>query len=383
MIRKIGVFTGSRSEFGLLFPVMRAIDVDDRLELCTIVGGAHNVGDAFPVGAYVPILRADETPASTPRAIGAGVVDLANRFEDLGLDALIVYGDRFEAFAAMIASTQMGLLTAHIEGGDLTQGGTLDDVVRHAMSKLAHIHFPTNSEAAERLGALGEEPWRIHTTGFPPIDLIEEGDFASPAEVVDTLGIDKNRPIVLFTQHPISTSPETAQAEISICMEALRTAQRATDAQVILTYPNGDVGSAAIIAALDAFQKETGAILRETLGRHLYHGVLNICGWNGQGVCVGNSSSGLKETPAFGCPAVDIGPRQTGRLRGINVQHVDCEVSQIAEAIQKGIKDRAYRDAIQAAPNPYGEGNTGPRIAQIISEIDLSDPRLLQKLTML
>lgn len=376
--KRIGVFTGSRSEYGLLLPVMRAIDSAQALDLAVIAGGTHIEGD-LPVAATVPILRTDETPGSTPRAIGQGVVDLVPVLERLDLDALIIYGDRFEAFAAMIAATQMSLAVGHIEGGDLTQGGTLDDVVRHAMSKLAHLHFATNSEAAERLKKMGEEPWRIHDVGFPPIDLIGAGDYAPRDEVTDALGIDPDKPIVLFTLHPISTSPDAAGAEIAECMAALD----GLDARIVLTHPNGDIGSDAIIAALEGFAaKHPGTVLRKSLGRRLYHGLLAICG-AGQGVCVGNSSSGLKETPAFHCPAVDIGPRQGGRLRGENVLHVPCEADAIRQAIRTALSDDGFRAKVRRMDNPYGKGRAGPAIAQVLSETDLHARSLLQKQTIL
>jgi UDP-N-acetylglucosamine 2-epimerase len=160
--------------------------------------------------------------------------------------------------------------------------------------------------------------------------------------------------------------------------------ERARDefgAQIILTHPNGDVGSAAIIAALEAFEGgRSGIALRKSLGRWLYHGVLHFCGVN-RGVCVGNSSSGLKETPAFHCPAVDIGPRQTGRLRGANVLHVPCEADAIFGAIRTALTDEGFRETVRNAPNPYGLGNAGTTIARVLAETTLSDPALIQKQT--
>ena len=167
--RRIAVFTGGRAEYGLLVPVLTAIDAIAGLELLLVSAGDHVAGDAeaFRVAARTPISRKDETPASTSRAIGEGILSVTEALQNLAPDVVLIYGDRFEAFAALIAATQMGLPTAHMEGGDLTQGGTLDDVVRHAMSKLAHIHFPTNDAAAERLRQLGEERWRIPYRWFP------------------------------------------------------------------------------------------------------------------------------------------------------------------------------------------------------------------------
>lgn len=383
--RKVAVFTGSRAEYGLLIPVIRAIAAAPGLEVLLIASGDHVAGDAeaVPAAAQVSIRREDESAGSTPRAIGAGVVAVTEALERLAPDIVVIYGDRFEAFAAMIAATQMGLPTAHLEGGDLTQGGTLDDVVRHAMSKLAHVHFPTNEAAAGRLRKMGEEPWRIHAVGFPPIDLISRGDFAPHDEVAEQLGLDPVRPVVLFTLHPISTAPEDAGREIGVCLTALARAEAELDAQLVLTHPNGDLGSDAIIEALAGFAKaHPGAVLRPSLGRRLYHGLLSLCGAN-TGVCVGNSSSGLKETGAFHCPAVDVGPRQSGRLRGVNVLNVPVDAGAIFEAIRTCLEDGAFRAEVRAAENPYGQGNTGPEIARILGELDLGAAGLVAKKTLL
>ncbi|CAN0603790.1 unnamed protein product, partial [Ectocarpus sp. 12 AP-2014] len=196
----------------------------------------------------------------------------------------------------MIAATQMSIPTAHIEGGDLTQGGALDDVVRHAMTKLAHVHLTTNAEAAKRVRLLGEESWRIHNVGFPTLDLINASDFVDAESVARELNLDATRPMVLFTQHPITTSPDAAQDQINVSLEALEQARLELDAQIILTYPNGDLGSDVIIQALTQWSNaRPDVILRQSLGRRLYHGTLNVCGRVSRGVCVGNSSSGVKE----------------------------------------------------------------------------------------
>ena len=382
--RKVAVFTGSRAEYGLLVPVIRAIEAAPDLDLLLIASGDHvaNDAEAVPVAAQVSIRREDETAASTPRAIGRGVIAVTEELERLAPDLVVIYGDRFEAFAALIAATQMSIPTAHLEGGDLTEGGTLDDVVRHAMSKLAHVHFPTNEAAAERLRAMGEEPWRIHTAGFPPIDLIRAGDYAPRAEVLETLGLDPARPIVLFTLHPISTSPLGAGEEISTCLAALQRAKVSMNAQLVLTYPNGDVGSDQIIKALKQFEKDNPeVVLRPSLGRRLYHGLLKICG-DEMGVCLGNSSSGVKETGAFQCPAIDIGPRQSGRLRGGNVLNVPVREEAIFEALEKGFNP-GFRAVVADMENPYGQGNTGPLIAGVLSALDLASPALVVKKTRL
>lgn len=384
--RRIGVFTGNRAEYGLLVPILRALRDAAGIELQLYVGqeGLSDEGEHFPLAATVPIERADATPASTPRAIGQGVLDMTDALVRHAPDIFVVYGDRFEAFAAMIAATQMSLPTAHIEGGDLTQGGTLDDVVRHAMSKLAHLHLATNPASAARLRQMGEEDWRIHDVGFPTIDLIRAGDFTPAEETCAELGLDADRPMVIFTQHPITTAHEASGGEISICLEALERARLELDAQIVLTYPNSDLGSEAIIAALVEWSAaRPDVVLRKSLGRRLYHGALNVAGNVTNGVCVGNSSSGVKETAAFACPAINIGPRQFGRLAGENVANVAVDAEAIFWQLRRALTDGTYRQAIREARNPYGRGDTGPRVTRLLSELDLTDPKVLNKQTVL
>jgi len=293
---------------------------------------------------------------------------------------LVVYADRFEGFAAIIAGTQMNVPTAHVEGGDLTEGGALDDSVRHAMTKLAHLHFTTNAQATNRILAMGEEPWRVHTVGFPAIDLIEEGRFASPAELRDAYGIDPSKPLIVFTQHSVTTEFDRAAEQIRPSLTALKRLA-ADGVQIIATYPNNDAGGRRIIAELERFAGEGVANLqlRRSLGRYNYHGLLALArNETARVACVGNSSSGIKETPAFACPTVNIGSRQDGRLRAENVIDATYDADAIYGAVRRCLDDAAFRAQCRAAPNPYWMGNAGRKIADVLSTVSL-DGRLLRK----
>lgn len=271
-----------------------------------------------------------DTLAATAQAIGTGIVSLSEGLDALKPDFLVVYADRFEGLAAVVAGTQMGIPTAHIEGGDITEGGALDDSVRHAMTKLAHLHFTTNEEAAERVRKLGEEPWRVFNVGFPALDLIAQGNYASPEELRERYALDPARPVVIFTQHSVTTEFEDAAAQVLPALAAMRRLA-AQGVQVILTYPNNDAGGKAIIAELEKVAAEhlPNVQVHMSLGRRNYHGVLNLCGKEGRGVYAGNSSSGIKETAIFGCPVVNIGSRQAGRLRADNVIDTQYDQDQI------------------------------------------------------
>jgi len=215
--------------------------------------------------------------------------------------------------------------------------------------------------------------------GFPALDLIAQGNYASPEELAERYGLDLSRPVLVFTQHSVTTEFEDAAAQVRPALIAMRRLA-AEGVQVILTYPNNDAGGKAIIAELEkvAAEKLPNIQVHKSLGRRNYHGVLNLCGKAGRGVYAGNSSSGIKETAIFGCPVVNIGSRQQGRLRADNVIDTQYDQDQIYAACLKGIYDDGYRAHCASVTNPYGSGNAGPRIAEALATLDLG-PALVQK----
>ena len=392
--RKIAVFTGNRAEYGLQFPILKAISNHPDLEYQLIVSGAHldeDFGqtldeiktDGFRIAAEVKIHMDSDFALATPQAIGSGIVSISQALANLKPDLMIVYADRFEGFAAVVASTQMSIPTAHIEGGDITEGGALDDSVRHAMTKLSHLHFTTNDEASRRIIAMGEESWRVHTVGFPAIDLISDGRFAKPIEISKQLGLDLSQPIVLFTQHSVTTEAGDAASQIRSCLDALL--RLANDGvQVIATYPNNDAGGRAIIAELEkvASLKPKNFQLHKSLGRYLYHGILALSRNPDHRIaCLGNSSSGIKETPIFGTPTVNIGSRQLGRLRGSNVKDANYSGTEIYEFARICLFDDIWRAECAKTDNPYWKGGAGSRIANVLSTVELNQSLLRKRMT--
>lgn len=392
MTRKIAVFTGNRAEYGLQFPILKAIAAHPGLDYKLLVSGAHldkNFGstmkeiekDGFRIDQEIKIEMETDTLHGTAKAIGTGVLSMSNALKADRPDILVVYADRFEGFAALIAGTQMGIPTAHIEGGDITEGGALDDSVRHAMTKLAHMHFTTNEEAAERIRRMGEEAWRVHNVGFPGIDLIAAGSYAKVPELVEKYKIDPHKPLVLFTQHSVTTQVESAGDHVKGALEALEALAR-SGVQVVLTYPNNDAGSHQIISALEAFaaKKIPGTQLHKSLGRYNYHGMLHFCGQAG-GACAGNSSSGIKETPMFGCPTVNIGSRQDGRLSATNVIHTGYGKDEILAGIKRCLEDKKFIEEARTCHNPYGTGGAGVKIAEALARAELGHKMLTKKMT--
>jgi UDP-hydrolysing UDP-N-acetyl-D-glucosamine 2-epimerase len=389
--RIVAVFTGNRAEYGLQYPILKAIAAHPDLDYRLIVSGAHLdddfgrtlqeiAADGFDIHAEVKINLETDTLYATAQAIGSGIISISRALGKIRPDLLVVYADRFEGFAAVIAATQMNVPTAHVEGGDITEGGALDDSVRHAMTKLAHLHFTTNAQATNRLLAMGEEPWRVHTVGFPAIDLIQAGNFANANDVRSRLGLDPARPIVLFTQHSVTTEFDQAADQLTPSLDALERLAR-DGVQVTATYPNNDAGGRRIIAALERWATRgiPNVQLHRSLGRWLYHGVLAISrDPAGRVACVGNSSSGIKETPAFGCPTVNIGSRQLGRLRAGNVIDAGYAADAIEQATRHCLFDEEFRATCRTVENPYGIGDAGKKIADVLAGVAI-EPALLRK----
>ena len=393
--RIIAVFTGNRAEYGLQFPILEQIAAHPDLDYRLIVSGAHldaNFGqtlseirgDGFDVHAEVKIDMTSDDLAATADAIGSGVIGVSQALRELEPDMLLVYADRFEGFAAVIAGTQSGIPTGHIEGGDLTEGGALDDSVRHAMTKLSHLHFTTNQQASNRILAMGEEAWRVHTVGFPMIDLLNANDFTPEKEVLDRFELDLEKPIVLFTQHSVTSFVSSAVNQLMPSLEALARIARA-GGQIIITYPNNDAGGRAIYAELEKFIQTapTGIQLYQSVGRKNFHGLLALAqNYAARIVCAGNSSSGIKETPALGCPTVNIGTRQKGRLRADNVIDADYDAESIERALLKGLYDPEFRRICRSCSNPYGQGDAGKNIANVVADIPINDQLLVKRMTL-
>jgi len=390
----IAIFTGNRAEYGLQFPIIKAVSEHPDLDYKLIISGAHldtNFGqtldeiknDGFNIYSEISITMDANSLDSNVQAIGSGVVEIGKVLSKLRPDIMVVYADRFEGLAAVIASTQMNIPTVHIEGGDLTEGGALDDSVRHAMTKLSHLHFTTNQQATNRVLAMGEEAWRVHTVGFPAIDMINDGNYAKIEEIKSLLSLDLKKPIILFTQHSVTTEFNKSKDQIRASLKALE--KHATEgAQVLITYPNNDAGGSQIINEIETLKKQNleNIHIQISLGRYLYHGLLALAKYEEiKIVCVGNSSSGIKETPVFGCPTINIGSRQEGRLRGENVIDVGYEPEAIYKAINDGLNSSSFRDIARNTSNPYYIGDAGKKIAETLATLDINQKLLRKKMT--
>ena len=387
--RKIAVFTGNRAEYGLQYPVLKALSQHPEIEYYLLVSGAHlkeDFGhtlkeiesDGFKIHAQIQINMPGDNLFSTAQAIGSGILNLSPVLNNLNPDFLVVYADRFEGFSALITGTQMGIPTAHIEGGDYTEGGALDDSVRHAMTKLAHIHFTTNEQAAERIKRMGEEHWRIFNVGMPVLDLVAEKKYADKNDIYKKYKLNPEKPILIFTQHSVTTEFEQATKQILPLLKALEECATEMNCQVIITYPNDDAGGKRIIHEIVKLAEKNNPLIQihQSLGRYYYHGVLNVAA-----ACIGNSSSGIKETPAFHCPCINIGNRQQGRLRGNNVIDVGYDKNELKQAVLKCLNNKEFKEQVCVCKNPYGAGNSGLRIAEVLATTEINKTLIQKQMT--
>ena len=389
---KICIFSGNRAEYGLLSPIIKNLNESKKIKVFFIVSGSHvdkKFGETIneikkdKIKIYQTIKlfnsgRNKDKSDYTPKNIAEIVEKYSTCLRRIKPDYNLVYADRFESFGAIIASSQMNIPTIHIEGGDKTEGGTLDDSVRHAMTKISHIHITTNDNAKKRIIKLGEEKWRVKNFGYSAMDYVKSKNYAKKSEIEDKLKIKITKPIVLFTQHPIPMENESIQNNFEKILHAIKKLSK-LNIQIIITYPNSDYGGKKIIEKINRLKGTKNIKIVRSLGRYLYHGVLALNNKKIKVVCAGNSSSGIKETAIFKCPVVNIGPRQNGRFRSSNVFDVKYDDKQIYETIFKCINDEKVYKKCLKTKNLYGGGSTGKKIKKFIENLKISKTKILIK----
>ncbi|MEP6859983.1 MAG: UDP-N-acetylglucosamine 2-epimerase [Deltaproteobacteria bacterium] len=374
---RVGHVTTCRSDYGPAYWLIHDLAHHDAFELALFVGGAHLSDahghtvdeisrDGWPIAARVPFLDADGRP--TPRALAAALAGFGSAFEAAQLDIVVLYGDRIELLPIAVAAMSHGIPIVHLCGGDITEGA-LDDQVRHALTKLAHVHFPSTAESAARVLQMGESAWRVHHVGDPALDHFTRGDRADLAELVGVLGFTPDVRTLLVTLHPTTLALDGVEAEVGALVAALE----AYDGSVVITAPAPDPGADVIRAALEALaQRRPQTVFVPSLGSRRYRALLPVVG-----AMVGNSSSGLIEAATAGLPVVNIGTRQAGRERGHNVIDVPGDRDQILAAIAKA-SSAEFRGSLAGATNPYGDGTASAQIVRVLSALPARD-KLLAK----
>ncbi|MDP7110727.1 MAG: UDP-N-acetylglucosamine 2-epimerase [Myxococcota bacterium] len=373
-MRTICVFTGTRAEYGLLRPLLRRIDAAQALHLQLLVSGTHLSpahgmtireieGDGFHIHQRVPMLGEGDEPPDICRAMARGLEGLSGALDRMAPDLVVILGDRYEAFCAATAATMLSIPIAHIHGGEATYGA-VDEVLRHAITKMAHLHFTSTEAYRQRVIQLGEHPDRVFRVGALGIETIRALVPATRDAIAKDIGFPLDQPFVLVTLHPETRRRGTAGELANALLQAL---DEVKGPRVLFTRANADPEGHEINRRLEAYTAQRGerCALHASLGIERYLGAMRYA----QAV-VGNSSSGLLEAPAMGVPSVDIGGRQAGRVRPRSVVHCTPGSGDIADAIRRAIEP-AFRAGIEDQDNPY-EADFLP--SQAIAEVLWTTP---------
>lgn len=367
---RIGCISTSRADAGIYQPLLEALSADSSRRVFFLAGGTHlssAFGDTLKdlsLPSRVEIVLVDHfTAGDSPRDVaatcGRAVTAFAEALARCELDLVFVLGDRTEMLAATLAAMIATVPIAHLHGGDLTQGA-YDDVCRHAITKLSHVHFPALEEHADRIRAMSEESWRVHTVGALAIDRLKAFKPLSIAELSSGVGMDFSHPTYVVVFHPQTLAETTAEQQV----EELTAALRNVDANLLIMGGNADVGHQAISDALaELTRAHPKAKLIKSLPQELFWSCLSQCR-----VLIGNSSTALLEAPSLRLPAVNIGDRQAGRVRAANVVDTPCERNAITVAIQRAASP-AFHESLVNIVNPYGDGHAAERILRVLKEL--------------
>ncbi len=376
-MRKIAVITGTRAEYGLLYWVIKEIHKAPELELQLIVTGMHLLPeygltvreiekDGFPIAERVRMLLSSDNEIAIATSMGQGMIGFAKAYERLKPDIVLVLGDRFEISAAVSSSVPFNIPVAHIHGGESTEG-VIDELFRHAITKMSSIHFTSTPKYAERIIQMGEQPERVFCFGAPGLDSIHKLKLLEKQELANELKLPVERQWGVLTYHPVTHENNSGRNHVETLLNVV---EGFSELYWILTLPNADTGSRAIIKVVEKFVHNNSgmACLFSSLGQLRYLSLLKNAA-----IMVGNSSSGLIEAPSLELPVVNIGDRQKGRIRAANVIDVPvCDQNEIETALNKAVS-KDFKESIKGLKNPYGEGHTSEKIVEILRTVSLSN----------
>lgn len=376
-MRKILYISGTRADYGLMRQTLFCIRRHPELELEVVATGMHLMPefgktidelrrDKFKIHKLEAIYKYDNRE-SMANFIGEFILRFTERIKKIKPNIILVLGDRAEMLAAAIVGVYLTIPVAHIHGGDVTS--TIDEIARHAITKLSHIHLTATRRATERIIKMGEDPWRVHLVGAPGLDTILNEKLFSNDEIAKKYNLDLSKPILLVIQHPVTAELENAQQQMMETMETIKELNH----QTIVIYPNADAGGRKVIKVIERYRKYPFIKIYKSIPYKDYLTLMKVAS-----AMVGNSSSGIIESLAFHLPVVNIGTRQEGRERAGNIIDVDYCKDKIKAAIKKAIYDKKFKEQVKNCRSPYGDGKASERITKVLSNIKI-DKKLLQK----
>jgi UDP-N-acetylglucosamine 2-epimerase (non-hydrolysing)/GDP/UDP-N,N'-diacetylbacillosamine 2-epimerase (hydrolysing) len=377
--RRIAVVTTSRADYSHLFWPLRLLAEDPRVELKLIVMGAHlspEFGttvleiekDGFAIAARIECLLSSDSDVGMAKTIGLAALSLADTLGEMRPDLLLLIADRYEMLAPAAVAMALRIPIAHIEGGEISEGA-IDDAVRNALTKMAHLHFTSTLAARERIIAMGEEPWRVTRAGAPSLDHLRRSKLFSREELEATLAVQLEESAMVIAYHPVTLAANTLEET-----DELFAALQAAAGQLIFCYPNSDAGSRALIERSKEFLAARGnGRIFVNLDAVTYWSLLREAE-----VFLGNSSSGIMETASFPVPTVNIGERQRGRERAPNVIDATANREAILAAVSRA-RSREFRDSLRGMANPYGDGTASEKIVEVLTSAPLGRKLLTKK----
>lgn len=373
-VRKILAITGIRSEYDLMYPVYKAIDNHENLSLSLIVTGAHlskNFGytveiikaDGFNIVEHIETLIDGDQDISRLKSTSLQLLHLGQTISRIRPDLLLILGDREEALTSAICGTYLNIPIAHISGGDRVIGNA-DDHIRHAVTKLAHLHFATSEDSKNRILKLGEQDFRVFNVGNPGLDRIAQTPFLSKSAILNYFNFpsqfESSQPLLVLIQHVISTEIKDAAKQMHETLQAVAELGFNT----IMSYPNSDAGSREMIDVIESYRYLPNLRIERFIQRDFFINALRHAS-----CLLGNSSLGLLEAPFLKLPVVNIGNRQKARFHVDNVEFITHNKNEIMNAVRKACFNEEYRKYIQSLGCPFGDGNTSRKIVEILTNI--------------
>lgn len=379
--RKIAVVTTSRADYSHLYWPLRDLAAHPDVDLRLIVMGSHlspEFGgtiqeiekEGFKIDVRIECLLSSDTDVGMAKTIGVATLSLADHLGATRPDLLLLIADRYEMLAPASVALALRIPIAHIEGGEISQGA-IDDAVRNALTKMAHVHFTSTETARRRVISLGEEPWRVHRAGAPSLDHLRRGILLSRSEIGKQLQLDLSWPTILVAYHPVTIARDTVREA-----DALFAALERTDVQLLFCFPNADAGS-------HDLQQRTRAVLSKRTNGRVFTNLAPRTYWSllaQVDLLLGNSSSGIMESASFALPTVNVGMRQQGRERARNVIDVGPDEMEILQGIQQA-RDPKFRAALAGMENPYGDGHASEIIGRVLTSVSLSEQLLIKQAT--
>jgi len=374
-MRTIGVVTTSRADYGVYLPVLRALRDEPGIDLGLYVSGSHlspEFGltvraieeDGFKILERVEVVLSSDTPQSIATSMALGLIGFGRAFSTSKPDILVVLGDRYEMLSAALAALPFKIPVAHLFGGEQTEGA-FDELLRHSLTKLSHLHFTATEEYARRVIQLGESPARVTVCGQPHLDDLTRSQKIGPHDLLERFGVDVTRPFLLVTFHPVTLEYEQAEWQIDELLAALDV----VGLPVVFTMPNADTAGRIVAEKIRAWAKSHAAVTVDTFGTDAYQAVLSHAA-----AMVGNSSSGIIEALSFKAPVVNLGTRQKGRARGANVIDVGHGRAEIAAGIKRAV-DPKFKQSLTTVVNPYANptGSAAATIVRVLKNAKLGD----------